>query len=236
MGFGAARASPRLHGLGRQTESRHQRGADGSRQFVLDGEHVVEIAIVGVGPHRGAVAGVHQAGGDAQPVALAPHAALHHVADAQFLRDLGQVTPAAESLCRGSRHHAQPAHLGEHGRQVLYQAEAEVVVLRIGAGVLEGQHGDTAGRGRWRRTPPRHPGERAKRHARDECEQRRTTPGHGTRQRGAGRGASLDRRGRSLSCCGVVARRAGPQGRAWRRRPRPPGMTEQRGRIHPSAR
>ena len=112
------------------------------RDVVLNGENVVERAIVALRPHLGAGGAVDQPGGDPDPVAGAADATLQHVADLQAGAGLDRVTGG---LPRGeggpSTGHLQPGDLRQVGDQVLGDAFAEIVLIRIAAEVLERQDG-----------------------------------------------------------------------------------------------
>jgi len=70
-------------------------------------------------------------------------AAFHHVTHAQFAADLLDVRRAPfVSEARIARDHEQPAHVTQCGDDVLDDAVREVLLLRVIAHVLEGQHGD----------------------------------------------------------------------------------------------
>ena len=74
---------------------------------------------------------------------LLAHAALDHVADAEFFGDLLHMDGfALVDEGRVARDHEEPAQLGQRGDDVLADAVGEIVLLRIAAHVGEGKHGD----------------------------------------------------------------------------------------------
>ena len=66
----------------------------------LHGERVGQRAIVGLRPQMDAVGCADQLRGDARMLALAPHAAFEHVADAELLTDGTQILALALELER----------------------------------------------------------------------------------------------------------------------------------------
>ena len=68
-----------------------QRLDDGARDLVLDGEDVLELPVVGLGPELVAVLDVHELGRDADAVPDLAHAALEHGRHAELLADLPDV-------------------------------------------------------------------------------------------------------------------------------------------------
>ena len=71
------------------------------------------------------------------------HAALDHVADAEFLGDLLQVDGLALVDERGiARDHEEPAQLGQRGDDVFADAVGKILLRRIAAHVVERQHGN----------------------------------------------------------------------------------------------
>ena len=73
----------------RQLDAQAFRGA--SRNLVLHREHVVQVAVVALGPQFEAVGHVGEVGGDANAVAGLAHAAFHDVLHVQALADLGEL-------------------------------------------------------------------------------------------------------------------------------------------------
>ena len=110
---------------------------------VLEGEDVVERAVEVLGPEVRAGDAVDELGGDPEPVAGPPHAALEHVAHAELPRDLPHVDGAAlVDEGRGAGDDGEAAEPAEGGDDVVDDAVAEPVLLRVGAEVGERQHGE----------------------------------------------------------------------------------------------
>ncbi len=127
----------------RRIELRLDRGDDRLGDFILHREYVGKIAVVALGPDMAAGGDVVELCGDAHAVAALAHAALDHVADAEFLGDLLQVHGLAlVDERRIACDHEEPAQLGQCGDDVLADAVGEIVLLRIAGHVGEGQHGD----------------------------------------------------------------------------------------------
>ena len=81
--------------------------------------------------------------GDAQPVCGPPHAALQHIADAEFLGDLADVHRLA--LVGKGRIPGDDEQAGEFrqaGDQVLDEPVGEILLLRVAAHIGERQHRD----------------------------------------------------------------------------------------------
>jgi hypothetical protein len=83
----------------------------------LDGEHISQIAIVGLCPQMRVGAGIDQLGVDPDAVASALHAAFEHMGDAELLADLAQVPFASAFVLHGRRatDHFQVRDLREVG-------------------------------------------------------------------------------------------------------------------------
>ena len=79
----------------RRAEGELQLIDDGVGQFFLDGEDIGEVAIVAVGPEMVAVCRIDQLPGNANAAVRHADAALKHVADAEFLRELLHLDRAA---------------------------------------------------------------------------------------------------------------------------------------------
>ena len=108
-----------------------QRGDDGRRDLVLDGEDVLQIPVVALGPDVVVGLAVDQLHRDAHPVAGLAHAALDDVVHAQFARDLLHVHRLALELERGvARDDEQLAEARQVGEDVLGQAVGEEFLLR----------------------------------------------------------------------------------------------------------
>jgi len=116
---------------------------DRVRDLVLDCEDVGEVAIEAVGPDVPAVLAVDQLAGDPDPPAGLADAALEDVPDAEFLADL--LHPDRLALvgeCGVAGDDEQPRDLRQVGDDVLGDSVAEVLLLRVAAHVVEGQHDD----------------------------------------------------------------------------------------------
>ena len=105
--------------------------------------------------------GFDELGGDPQPLAGAAHAALEDVAHAQFPGHLPDVDRAAlVGERRIARDYREGLEAAERRDDVLDNAIGKIVLLDIGADVLERQHRDRRRIGKtghqargWRRTP-----------------------------------------------------------------------------------
>ena len=127
----------------RGIELRLDRGDDRLGDLVLHREHVGEIAVVALRPDVAAGGDVVELRRDAHAVAALAHAALDHIADAEFLGDLLHVDGLAlVDERRVARDHEEPAQLGQRGDDVLADAVGEILLLRIAAHVGEGKHRD----------------------------------------------------------------------------------------------
>jgi hypothetical protein len=122
--------------------------------LVLDGEHVVQAAVVGVGPEVVAAARIDQLRRDPDLVALLAHAALEDVGHAEPLADGAQVLLLAlEGEGGGAPGDAEILDPGQHVEQLLGQALGEILVVRVHRHVDEGQHRDGQVAVRPRRRP-----------------------------------------------------------------------------------
>ena len=104
---------------------------DAPGDVVLDGENVADGPIVALRPDLAAGRALDQAGGDADAVAGATHAALQRIADPQPGAGLGRVARAlvgAEGRLAGSDEQARD--LRQLGDQILGDAVAEIVLGR----------------------------------------------------------------------------------------------------------
>lgn len=120
-----------------------QRHSDGARHFVLDHENVRHLPVVALRPEVCVARGVDQLRGDAHAISELAHAALEHVAGAQFPPDgLDVDRPPLVDESRIPGDHEQPRETRQVGDQVLGDAVAEVLLLRIVAEVGEGKHRD----------------------------------------------------------------------------------------------
>ena len=116
---------------------------DALGDLILKLENVVQRAVEAVGPEMRAGFGFDQLRGDAQPGARLAHAALQHVAHAEFAPDLPDVDRLAlVGEARIARDHEQPLDARQAGDDVLDHPVDEIFLLRIAAHVLERQHRD----------------------------------------------------------------------------------------------
>ncbi len=137
----------RRRGIGRSWQQRAlECGGDFPRNLALDREHVVELAIVGLGPEVIAVRSFHELRRDAQLIALLAYAPFEHVGNTQLPRDLAQVLVAPlEGERRGPTGNLEFTHVGEQVEQLLRDTVGEVLLVLGSAHVDEWQHGDGDG-------------------------------------------------------------------------------------------
>ncbi len=135
----SARHPPAL--LGRQRDL--ERGDDLTRDLVLDLEDVGQLAVVALGPDVAAGRPVDQLGRDPDAVAGLAHAAFERMPHAELAAHLPQIGGAALVGEGGvARDHQQTGDLGEVGDDVLGDPVGEILLLGVGAHVLERQHDD----------------------------------------------------------------------------------------------
>ena len=143
VGVGVARAAlcDGLLLVRQQLES--HRPDDRLRDLVLQGEDVVQVAVVALGPDVIAARAFDQLGGDAHALAGLAHAALEHMTDLELPRDLGHVDVfALERKGRIAGDHRKRGDLAQVGGDVFADAVAEILLLGIAAHVDERQHAD----------------------------------------------------------------------------------------------
>ena len=124
-------------------QPKRERADDFARDLVLDGEDVSEVPVITVPPDVRVRRGVDQLGRDAHPIVDLPHTALDHVAHpelATHLRDAHRAALVDEG--RVARDDRQAGDPREAGDQVLGQPIGEVLLLRIGAQVVQRQNRD----------------------------------------------------------------------------------------------
>ena len=127
----------------RRHDARRDRAGDLVGHLVLDGEDVLEAAIVALGPDVMPIGCVDELRGDANAVPGFAHAAFEHVAHAKFAADLAHVDRLAlVGERRVARDDEQPARSRQRRDDILGDAVGEILLLRIAAHVLEGQHRD----------------------------------------------------------------------------------------------
>ena len=106
-------------------------------------EYIGEAAIVAFRPNVTAGDDIVELRRNPHPVAVAAHAALDHVADAEFLGDLLHVNGLAfVGERRVPRDHVEPAQLRQRGGDVLAHAVGEIFLFGVAAHVDEREHGD----------------------------------------------------------------------------------------------
>src|SRR6185295_6509294 len=122
---------------------------DRLRDFVLQRENVVELAIVALGPHMTARSAIDQLGGDANATAGLAHAALEQMAHLELPRSLWRIDMLALEREGGvARGDPERRDLAQVSDDVFADPVREILLLRIAAHVGERQHGyrDTARR------------------------------------------------------------------------------------------
>ncbi len=111
--------------------------------FVLDGEDVDEIPVVGFGPEVCVAVGGDELRRDANRVSGPAHRALEYVRDAELLRDFRNVQVRILELeGRGAGDDTQAINLCKQVQQFLGDAFGKEIPLGIGAHIPERQHRD----------------------------------------------------------------------------------------------
>src|SRR5262245_47361177 len=109
-----------------------------TRHLVLNREHVLDPAVVALGPAMSAGDGVGELHKDADPVASATNATLQNVAYAEFSSDLAYVYRLAPVLERGiagdDEQLGEPRQLGD---DIVGNAAAEIVLALVAIEVVE---------------------------------------------------------------------------------------------------
>src|SRR4029077_9589401 len=124
-------------------QSRRERADDLACDLVLDGEDVGEFPVITVRPDVRARRGVDQLGGDAYPIVDLAYTALDHVAHPQLATHLGDAyRTALVDEGRVARDHQQAGDLREVGDQVLGQPVGEILLLWVGAEIVQRQNRD----------------------------------------------------------------------------------------------
>src|SRR5438105_1819996 len=101
---------------------------DGARVVILHTKHIVELAVVAIGPEVVAVPDIDELRNDAQTVAGFPDASLEHGVDAQLLADLADVEAVAfEAKRRRPRGDPDVGHHRQRIDQFLRHASAEIL-------------------------------------------------------------------------------------------------------------
>jgi hypothetical protein len=109
----------------------------------LEREDVADLAIPPLGGHLQSLDAVDELDGDTDPTADALHAALDHVTGAKLATDLARIDGLAlVRERRAPRDHGKQTKRREPRDQLLGDAIGEKRLRRIGAAMLERQHGD----------------------------------------------------------------------------------------------
>ena len=139
----AGRRLARHEVLLRGLDAAWQRGHDRRGQLVLDGENVVELAVVSLGPDVRVGRSVDQLGGHPELAARFADAALHQILRAQLLGDFAQVHRLPLVDEGGvARDDEQLVPARQFRDDVLGQAIDEKFLFGIAAHIGEGQDGD----------------------------------------------------------------------------------------------
>ena len=111
--------------------------------FVLEGEDILDLAVVASRPKVPAVRRIDQLGIDPHRIAGLTYAAFEHILHAQFLADFLDVGGSPLEGERGiSSDDEQPRNLGKISDQILGHAVGEIFLFRIARHVGERQHRD----------------------------------------------------------------------------------------------
>ena len=113
------------------------------REVGLDGQDVLDPAVVALRPEMGTATGVDQLGHHAQPVAGTAGAALDHVAGierAAHLAHVDRLRPVGEGRVPGD--HEQIVVTRKVVDDVLGEPVAEIVLRRVATQIVERQDGD----------------------------------------------------------------------------------------------
>jgi hypothetical protein len=116
---------------------------DAARDLVLDREDLLERSIVPVRPERNIAGDGYELCVDPQPLTLALNRPCDDQIDPKLRSDRGEIAGRVlEDERRRRRPHLQPVDHGEIADDFLCQPVYEVVVVGLGAEILERQHGD----------------------------------------------------------------------------------------------
>jgi hypothetical protein len=120
-----------------------ERVDDRFRNFILQREDVVQVAIVALGPQMAVGRALDQLCRDAHAVARFAHAALENMRDIELAGDLSDIDSLRlERERRVARDDGERGHLAQIGDDVLGDAVAEIFLLRIAAHVDEREDAD----------------------------------------------------------------------------------------------
>ena len=134
----------------------YETSGNGGRELVLHLEDVGHATVVAFRPLRLARVRVEQLRADAQPIAVALHAALQHRAGVELAADVANVfaaVPKAEA--RRLRNHTNPGNAAERVHDLFGQPVAEELVIRWIRRIYEGENGDPHAIERGGRCPSR---------------------------------------------------------------------------------
>ncbi len=122
-------------------EPHAERRSDARRDLLLHREDLALRQVVASRPEVAGIGGADELHGDAEPLARAPHAAFEDGVDAQLLAQAadGVVLPR-EAEARAARRDAQARQRAERVQQLLGDALAEVLLLRVAGEVEERKH------------------------------------------------------------------------------------------------
>ena len=121
-----------------------QPGCNRGRHLVLDGEDVAERAVVAFGPNVAARVGVDELRRYPDAIAGLLHTTLEQVAYAELAADLLHVAgPALIDEGRIAGGDGEVGRAGKRRQDRLGNAVAEIVLGRVTAEVVEGQHGQS---------------------------------------------------------------------------------------------
>ena len=124
-----------------------QRSGDREGDLVLDFEDVLHLPVVPLGPEVIAVRDAHELGGDAEAGPGAADAPFQHRSHPELGADSAHVLVLPfEGESRGARGDAERLDLRQRVDDLLRDAVAEVLVLRVGAHVPEREHRDRGAR------------------------------------------------------------------------------------------
>ncbi len=141
-----------------------QRIDDAVRDVILDREHVLHFAAVGLGPEVRIGIGFDELRGDAHVIARAPHAAFEHDADAELARDGRDARVLALELeRRRARRDLELRQLAQEIEDFFGDAVAEIFVLGVAAHVDERKDRDRASFAVWLDARPRELGDGGRR-------------------------------------------------------------------------
>ena len=126
-----------------------ERADDRAAHLVLDGEDVLDLAVVALGPDVPVGLGIDQLHGDSDTVAGFANAPLDDIVNSELARDVLDLDrPALVHERRVSGDNQEIAEPGQLGDDVLGEAVDEELLFGIAAHVDEGQHHQGRLRGR----------------------------------------------------------------------------------------